>query len=212
MVRINKIVQESYVDGPGRRTVVFFQGCNIGCAGCQNKALWPAEGGEAYDEIELAKKLAYLAQEHGNMTVTGGEPFNQVASLAKLVWHLKKEGVKDIIVYTGYTWETIMSPMTGVFPWVKTILENVDTVVDGPFVQSLDDPFITYRGSRNQRPIDVEASLAEDCVVTLDWDAPEIVITVGGDALMPVGLAADLRGLGELKSTRMCGQTAPVRL
>jgi anaerobic ribonucleoside-triphosphate reductase activating protein len=211
MVRINKIVEGSYVDGPGCRTVVFFQGCTIGCAGCQNKALWPADGGHAYDEVALAQKLADLSREHGNVTITGGEPFNQVASLAKLVWHLKQEGVQHIIVYSGYPWETIMSPMSGVFPWIKTILEQVDVVVDGPFIQSLDDPFITYRGSRNQRPIDVEASLAEDRVVTLDWDAPEIVITIDGNALMPVGLAVDLKALGKPQKTRMCGQTAPIK-
>ena len=211
MVRINKVVEESYVDGPGRRTVVFFQGCPIECVGCQNKALWSANGGDAYDEEQLAKWLAFLARNHGNVTISGGEPFAQVKSLAKLVWYLKREGVQNIIVYSGYTWETLLNPLTGVMTWVKTVMENIDVLVDGQFVRELDDPFITYRGSRNQRPIDVQASLCEGKVITLDWDNPEVVITADGNALMPVGLAVEIATADILSNTRMCGQTRPIK-
>jgi len=134
-----------------------------------------------------------------------------VKSLAKLVWYLRREGVKHIIVYSGYTWETLLNPLTGVLTWVKTIMENIDVVVDGQFVKELDDPFITYRGSRNQRPIDVASSLCENKVITLNWDHPEVVITTNGDALMPIGLAVEIESVGTVNDTRMCGQTKTVK-
>jgi anaerobic ribonucleoside-triphosphate reductase activating protein len=207
MVRINRIVESSYVDGPEERAVVFFQGCPIECVGCQNVALWDAKGGTAYDEQELAVKLAYLAREHGNVTISGGEPFAQVQSLAKLVFYLKKQGVKHVIVYTGYPWETLLNPLTGVLHWIRSILDYVDVIVDGSFEQELDDPYIVYRGSRNQRVIDVDASLCEGKIVTLDWDNPEIVIKADGDLVLPVGLAREMAEIGTVKPSRSCGQT-----
>lgn len=207
MVRINKIVKESFVDGPGRRTVVFFQGCPIHCQGCQNITLWPEESGDFYDEKDLAKKLVFLSREHGNITISGGEPFAQVASLAKLVYFLKKEGAKEIIIYSGYTWEQLMSPLSGVLPWVKTVFDYADILVDGPFRMAEDNPFITYRGSRNQRPIDIAESLCAGQVVTLDWDQPEVVITPSGSILFPVGLTTEMAEIGTVSNTRRCGQT-----
>lgn len=209
MVKINKIVEKSYVDGPGQRTVVFFQGCPIHCKGCQNQALWSFEGGISYDEEQLAKKLAHVATT-GKITISGGEPFAQPASLAKLVYYLKKEGVQDIIVYSGYTWETIINPVSPAFLWVISILENVDVLVDGQFDAKQDDPFITYRGSRNQRPIDVHATLETGSVVILDWDEPEVVITQDGIAVLPAGLAPVFAEIGHVDKSRMCGQTSPL--
>jgi anaerobic ribonucleoside-triphosphate reductase activating protein len=204
MVRINKIVEKSYVDGPGERAVIFFQGCPIHCKGCQNVALWNADGGLMYDEEQLAQKVAAYGRQ---VTISGGEPFAQVGLLAKLVYYLKKYGVEHIIIYSGYTWETILNPLNGLLPWVRTILEVIDVLVDGRFVASLDDPFIVYRGSRNQRPIDVPESLCEGKVITLDWDEPEIVLTPEVNPLMPVGLAVDMADLGASADTAMCGQT-----
>lgn len=205
MVRINRIVESSYVDGPEERAVVFFQGCPIACPGCQNTALWDANGGAVYDEQDLAVKLAFLAREHGNVTISGGEPFAQIHSLARLVYHLHKDGVRNVMVYSGYKWETLLNPLNGVFPWIKSILDYVDVIVDGPFMKELDDPFIVYRGSRNQRVIDVEASLCEGKVVTLDWDHPEIVIKADGDLVLPAGLANEMAEIGTVIDTRMCG-------
>ena len=71
----------------------------------------------------------------------------------------------------------------------------------------MDDELIIYRGSRNQRPIDVQESLKQGKTIVLDWDNPEIVITNSGNMLMPVGLVPDFQDLGEVKTTRRCGQT-----
>ena len=206
MVRIDRIVTESRVDGPGLRNVVFFQGCPIGCAFCQNKRIWPAEGGTLVSAQKLARTLSQNGQ--NKVTISGGEPFAQPQALAELVHALEFYGVTDIIVYTGFTWELLMDPLVNPnFGYMRSILDYVSIVVDGPFIKALDDKFINYRGSRNQRPIDVNASLDSGAVVVLDWDATEMVITPEGEVVLPEGLAVEFEDLGILTSNRMCGQT-----
>lgn len=206
-IRIHSIKPKSYVDGPGERTVVFVQGCAIGCKGCQNRALWPAEGGYLVEAKDLAQTLV-LTSKSGNYTISGGEPFNQVKPLAELVRELRRLRPQcSIILYSGYTWEVITSGMSGYWLAVQEILDNLDILVDGPFIREQDDDLITWRGSRNQRPIDVQASLKAGAPVVLDWDSPEIVLDPEGAAILPVGLAVEFSGLGEQAQTRMCGQT-----
>ncbi len=91
--------------------------------------------------------------------------------------------------------------------FVNSIFSNIDVLVDGQFVREQDDPYISYRGSRNQRPIDVQASLASKEIVMLDWDSPEIVIDLSGNAFMPIGLVNEFEELGSSDITRRCGQT-----
>jgi anaerobic ribonucleoside-triphosphate reductase activating protein len=215
MIRVNHIVEETFVDGPGRRTAVFLQGCPIHCKGCQNKALWPAEGGTAMDEDDLASTLARLAITHGNITISGGEPFAQPASLTRLIRSLRNYGVKNIIVYTGYAWEDLMGSPFSPWLWVTEILPYIDILVDGPFIKALDDDLITFRGSRNQRPIDVQTSLLswtlDKQVAVLNWDNPEITLTEAGDLVLPRGLTMEFSEIGQVENTRMCGQTRRVR-
>lgn len=211
-VRINKVVAESYVDGPGKRSVVFFQGCPLACPGCQNKALWDKGGGQSVDVESLAAELGALAGRGGNVTISGGEPTLQPGALATLVTLLKgRYGVGHIIVYTGFRFEQLLDISHPLYVWLYSVLQAVDVIVDGPFIREYDDPMITYRGSRNQRPIDVQATRAAGKVVTLDWDSPEIVLTATGDLLLPVGLAPEFVELGQVKKTRMCGQTKELR-
>lgn len=206
-VRINHIESVSRVDGPGVRTVVFFQGCSLACKGCQSRHLWPAEGGKAVKVADLAESLSLLADHHGNVTISGGEALQQPAALAELVTELRARGVKHIIVYSGYRWEELLDDRHPVNPYLSEILSRIDVLVDGRFEALLDDAFINWRGSRNQRPIDVPATLAAGQVVTLDWDTNRIIITETGDLILPAGLAGMLTGLGEVLPTRMCGST-----
>jgi anaerobic ribonucleoside-triphosphate reductase activating protein len=204
MIRISHIQTKSFVDGPGERTVLFMQGCPIECPGCQNKHLWPAAGGRMEDENSVAWSLAALAEKHGNITISGGEPFSQPLALSKLVKRLREyQAVKHIIVYTGFYWE-ILSQSIHI---TNDSLQHIDVLVDGPFIHQQDDPLIIYRGSRNQRPIDVKRTLSLGGIVTLDWDNPEIIISAEGSALLPVGLAAEFSGLGTANTTRRCGET-----
>lgn len=202
-MQISHVNPESYVDGPGRRAVVFLQGCTLACPGCQNKHLWPANGGQFITPDALADAL--LAANREAVTISGGEPFQQRNELAALVVSLraKAPGV-HIIVYSGYTLDELIDLLpSNLF---AAIMTRIDVLVDGRFVRQQDNPLMQYRGSANQRPIDVQATLQSGAVVTLDWDTPEIVITDSGDLLMPIGVR-EFDELGSAGTTRRCGQT-----
>lgn len=206
-IRYSHMLADSYVDGPGRRAVIFFQGCPLACSGCQNTQLWPAEGGKVADHHELAAALVELAGPAGNITISGGEPFSQPAGLAFLVRQLRQYGARHILIYSGYTFEQLINPLSGAYLWVKEILSRIDILVDGPFVKSQDHNLINWRGSANQRPIDVPASLQAERLVILDWDAPRILVTPQGAILAPIGMQPVLDSVGAVQSTRRCGQT-----
>lgn len=204
-IRYNSIEARSYVDGPGRRTVLFMQGCTLACRGCQNKHLWDKAGGRSDSVSDVAQTLATLS-DHGNITISGGEPFQQPGALASLLTILKGGyKVAHTISYTGYTLEQLLSPDNPASIWMGTILKNLDVLVDGPFLHELDDPFITYRGSRNQRVIDVQATLQAGEIVELDWDM-ELAVLPNGSALMPAGMTALFAGIGPSASVRRCGE------
>jgi anaerobic ribonucleoside-triphosphate reductase activating protein len=205
-VQINNLLKESYVDGPGRRSVAYLQGCPIHCVGCQSTHTWSVSGGVTRTIAEVAEELAGYAAEHGNVTISGGDPFFQSQALAELVYRLRLLGVKSILVYTGYTWEQLFDLCHPAYPYLKTILENVDILVDGPFIKAVDDDRITYRGSRNQRVIDVQESIIAQEPVELDWNN-ELIITDTGDILLPVGFASEFQEIGSVERSRRCGQS-----
>lgn len=203
-MRMYSINDESYVDGPGRRTVLFLQGCAVGCRGCQSMHLWKAEGPHT-DVAVIAKQLLATGL---NITISGGEPFDQVDELAQLL-QLLRDARPDIhiIIYSGYVYERLLTrPDADV---VETALGLADVLVDGPYIEAHDHPGMQYRGSPNQRPIDLRATEA-GAVVVLDWDKPVIIITDKGDliATAPVLELLELSGpLGIAASARRCGQS-----
>jgi len=210
---VHKIEARSMVDGPGERTVVFFQGCPLACPGCQNKHLWPENTGEVMDVADLSSTLLSLSNS-GQFTISGGEPFAQPKALVELVWRLYWTGQdnmydhepRHIIVYSGYTWEELNDPSHPAYPYFRQIVNWIDVLVDGRFVKELDDPFITYRGSRNQRPIDVFETLMCGDIVEQIWDN-EIQISDVGVLVLPAGLAKEFADVGTTQKSRMCGQT-----
>ena len=201
-----KIVENSRVDGPGLRTAVFLQGCTIRCKGCQNRDLWDRTGGKEVDPTYLAY-LLYKASANGNITISGGEPFDQWANeLFELVYWIKSyRRSTHIIVYSGHTFEELLQ-WAKVDTFIGNVLQRIDVLVDGPFMVAKDDPLLIYRGSRNQRPVDVPESLRTGKTIVLDWDNPEIVLTPDGMALMPEGLAPEFAELGNAEATRRCGE------
>lgn len=206
MINYSHITPNSMVDGPGQRTVLFLQGCPIACPGCQNRALWPADGGKRTDEQSLASQI----MAHGStlVTISGGEPTEQLDSLLVLVDELRALGAENIIVYSGRTFEWLLENKM----WhTMQLMRKIDVLVDGPFVRELDHPLITWRGSQNQRPIDCKATLANGWLAVLDWTNPEIQIDTDGNLHLPVGLAEDFAEVGAVKRSRMCGQTNPIR-
>lgn len=154
-LRIAGIEDESIVDGPGIRFVVFAQGCNHRCVGCHNPEALPFEGGV---EIEVDDILDMLDENPllDGLTFSGGEPFEQAKAFATLADRAKQKGF-NIITYTGYTYEELLRDMDSRDGW-KELLDIIDILIDGPFEISEKSMLLKFRGSRNQRIIDMKKS------------------------------------------------------
>ncbi|MDR3348753.1 MAG: anaerobic ribonucleoside-triphosphate reductase activating protein [Acidaminococcales bacterium] len=158
MLRIGSILDESVVDGTGIRLVVFFQGCGHLCKGCHNPALLNFDGGALYAEEELGDIIiGKLTRLHRGVTLSGGDPLFQAEGAARLIDYLRrrKPGL-NIWLYTGFEYEKVKD-----CPAVRT----VDVLVDGPFVEEKKDLFLPFRGSANQRIIEMHPTLANGRIV-----------------------------------------------
>lgn len=161
-LRLAGVIRESIVDGPGIRMTVFTQGCPHHCKGCHNEQTWDFEGG--YDSsteriLEEAKKDPILR----GLTFSGGEPFCQAKALSVLAKEAKESGY-DIFCYTGYTFEQLISQFD-THPEYKDLLLYCDWLVDGPFILSQRSLMLKFRGSTNQRILDVKKSLENGVAV-----------------------------------------------
>ncbi len=155
-------VPDSIVDGPGLRYAVFVQGCSHGCPGCHNPESQPACGGT---ETRVADVLADI-EANGlvhDVTLSGGEPFEQPAACAALAAELKARDY-GIWCYTGYLYEDLARRNDEA---IKHLLENIDVLVDGPFVEARKSLELKWCGSSNQRLIDVPATRRAGHVV--EW-------------------------------------------
>ncbi len=161
-MRVIKIVEGTSVDGPGLRTSIYFAGCNHQCPGCHNPQSWDFEAGREMTEDEL---LLVLAENDAPVTLTGGDPLMHPGKVASLVGRIKDELGLNVWCYTGYTWEKIVADEA-----LRSAVERVDVVVEGPFVQAERDTTLLFRGSSNQRLIDVAASLAANKVELFNLD------------------------------------------
>jgi anaerobic ribonucleoside-triphosphate reductase activating protein len=165
-IRIAGVAGESVVDGPGIRFVVFAQGCPHHCRGCHNPATWDPEGGREVTVREILGSVKSNPLLKG-VTLSGGDPFLQAGPMAELARRVKEMG-KDVITYTGYTWEQILA-MAEKDEGVKNLLYNTDILVEGPYLQEQRDLRLVFRGSKNQRIIDVGASLKTGVAVEIEW-------------------------------------------
>jgi len=155
MLELAGIVSDSIVDGPGIRTAIFAQGCPHHCKGCHNPETWEFGCGtlisvEAVVEIVQSNPLCR------GVTFSGGEPFAQAAEFAELAALLKEKGY-EVASYSGYTFEQLLEGSED----QKLLLGTIDILIDGPFVQSQKSLELVFRGSKNQRILDVRKSLAE---------------------------------------------------
>ena len=153
-VNVAGIVPESIVDGPGFRYAVFVQGCPHGCPGCHNPETHPFEGGTPMAVEELFRQFERNPLLKG-VTLSGGEPFCQAEALAKLAEMVHGAG-KDVVTYTGYTFEALAASEDG---HVKALLRETDLLVDGPYIEGQRNIELTFRGSENQRLVDVKKSM-----------------------------------------------------
>lgn len=157
-VRLAGVTHDSIVDGEGLRMVVFAQGCPHHCPGCHNPTTHVPTGGYEADTEELLKELAANTLEQG-ITLSGGEPFCQCDAMIEIAKGAHAMG-KDVWVYSGYTYDQILSD-----PAKTALLRECDVLVDGQYVDGLRSLTLRFRGSRNQRVIDVQRSLAEKKVI-----------------------------------------------
>jgi anaerobic ribonucleoside-triphosphate reductase activating protein len=156
-IRVAGIEKESVVDGPGLRFVIFVQGCGRRCIGCHNPGTWDIDGGQEMDTGEILGQIGETGLIRG-VTFSGGEPFEQAAACALLAGQVKNLG-KDIVTYTGYTFEELQA-RSSADEDARRLLEVSDILVDGPFMAEERDWDLPFRGSRNQRLILVQESLA----------------------------------------------------
>lgn len=148
-------------NGRGIRLSLFVAGCTHRCPGCFNSQAWDFDAGEVFDEKVIDEILAKLAPSHmAGLSLLGGEPFEPAnqRGLLPLVRRFKERYPgKDIWAYTGYVYDRDLLPGGRAYCEVTDeLLDSVHILVDGPFVESLKDPSLAFRGSSNQRILDLE--------------------------------------------------------
>lgn len=156
-LRIAGFSKESIVDGEGYRYVIFVQGCNHKCPGCQNPETWDFNAGTVYDEAKLKEILNEISEDPiiDGVTLSGGDPFYQAEACVELVKAIKNLRPElNIWAYTGFVWDEIIKD-----PDRLELVKCCDVIVDGPFILEKRSLDVLFRGSTNQRLIDVKKTL-----------------------------------------------------
>jgi len=163
-MQIAGLVPESVVDGPGIRFVVFAQGCPHRCPECHNPQTHDFSGGECRPVSRILDQFRELPMVSG-ITLSGGEPFCQARPCASLAREVKKLG-KSVVVFSGFTYEKLMEKRHQE-PDVSDLLSCTDILIEGPYLKEQRDLALAYRGSANQRVIDMAQSLASGYAVVM---------------------------------------------
>lgn len=152
------IIQDTTVDGPGFRTSIYAAGCIHKCVECHNPESWDIDNGKPYTINELIEIIKQ--SEFSNVTFTGGDPLIQVKEFTELAKEIKAISHKNIWCYTGFTFEQIHKSKK-----LSQILPYIDVLVDGKYVNTLYEEGLPFRGSTNQRIIDVQKTLLHKSIV-----------------------------------------------
>ena len=163
MISILEIVHDTMVDGPGFRTSIYCAGCPNACSGCHNPQSWDIRHGTLMTTAAIMREI--VSDPFANVTFTGGDPMFQPEGFLELAMAIKHETEKTIWCYSGFVFESLMKKEVSC-----RLLENIDVLVDGPFIETQKDNDLIFRGSRNQRLIDVKRSLKERTVVLLNYN------------------------------------------
>ncbi len=150
-IRILDIKYGTSVDGVGLRTSLYCAGCENRCAGCHNPQSWDKNAGE---EIRVEELLRLIVEADMNVTFTGGDPMLRPEGFVRLARMIKENTDKTIWCYTGYSFECLL-----LHPARRELAELCDVIVDGRYIEAERDLSLRFRGSRNQRIIDVQKSL-----------------------------------------------------
>ncbi len=156
-VRINGFYHNSLTEGPGRRSSVLFQFCPLRCKGCYVPHLHDGAGGVMISAQRLVDLLLDEAHERDGVTILGGEPFAQPDGLLALVRELRSKNCPHIVCYSGYTLE-VLREKAARQPTIIAVLDDIDILIDGAYVESLVSSAGLWTGSGNQRVIDVIAT------------------------------------------------------
>lgn len=164
MLKLAGFKAESIVDGPGIRATIYFQGCPHCCPGCHNLETHDPEGGF---RISLNELVGMIKNSPGisGVTFSGGEPFLQAPAAAALAVEVAAMGL-NLVLYSGYTYEQLAA-LSGYDPAYCRLLNRAWLLIDGPYIAAEKDLDLPYRGSRNQRIIDLPSSLAGN--ETVEW-------------------------------------------
>lgn len=167
-MRLAKIEEMTISNGPGIRVSLFLQGCSIHCPGCFNSEIWDFNGGKLFTEkdFEIIKTLSdhdYIA----GLSILGGEPLveQNIEDLCALVTaYTIAFPDKTVWIWTGYTWEELQQKYKDNKSF-QLLLFRSDVLVDGPFIEAEKDPSLAWKGSRNQRVIDIHKTLKENKII-----------------------------------------------
>lgn len=161
MLRVIDISEGTSVDGPGLRTSIYFAGCTHHCPGCHNPQSWDPQAGR---DVTIDEMLKVIDFNDFNVTFSGGDPLFQAEEVTALARRIKSELHKNIWCYTGYIWENIVDDAR-----FRPLLETIDVLVDSPFILSQRNIDLRFRGSSNQRIIDVQKTLKLGKVQILEY-------------------------------------------
>jgi anaerobic ribonucleoside-triphosphate reductase activating protein len=160
-MRLSGITPESLVDGPGLRFVIFTQGCQHKCPHCHNPETWDMDAGKEYSVKQVIRLLKKQKKTKQGVTFSGGEPFLQAAELAEVALTVHQIGW-DIVTYTGFTYEELTENKDS---GVKALLSASDILIDGKYIHKLRSIELPFRGSSNQRIIDLAKTRKKEHIV-----------------------------------------------
>ena len=164
MIRIAGINQNDFINGQGISVSLFLQGCPFHCKGCHNPETWDPNSGLEYDEFEIIDKIIYIRDKNGiqrNLSILGGEPLDTKEKrefIKLLIDSVKKEYPNIIIcIWTGYQYNNIKDDKN-----LQYIFNNIDYLIEGPYIESERDVTLKWRGSRNQNIINMKTKQIEN--------------------------------------------------
>ena len=161
-ISVLQVVHDTMVDGPGMRTTVYCAGCPNHCPGCHNPESWDIQHGTPVSVATLLDEL--LADPFADVTFSGGDPMFQAEAFVRLADGLRERSRKTIWCYTGYHFDRdLLRWMEEGDPVITELLPLLDVIVDGEFIEERKNLRLAFRGSENQRILDVQLSLKEKC-------------------------------------------------
>ncbi len=148
-------------NGPGIRSSIFVTGCHLRCKNCFNKDYQDPNYGNKWTNTTTKELISYLEDPNvSGLTILGGEPFEHTKDLYDIIKNIKTKVDKSIWIYSGFTFEDLIQREEA-----KKLLELVDVLVDGPFIEDKKDLTLAFRGSSNQRIIDIKNTLTSDKLI-----------------------------------------------